>query len=408
MKRALDSGLHPRQRPPLWLAAATVASGWAAAYTIVYWILAYKLQSPIHYDFRIIYVGAEAGVQHGWSAIYDSPTLRALSRSFPIDAQLIDSGHTYDFPPLVAWLVAPLTVFSEPVAYLLWTLFSLGALLVAWHIACPYEGLAKFTLLLVAIGIWPNLEVFYLGQPLMLILAALAVAWWLCSHERPIAAGLAIALATFLKPQVVVLLPIALAVSGRYRVLAGWLIGCTVLGVVTVIALEPSGLASWWRVVRSVEEIPLNYEGTAAHLLGNGPVTYAVWAVQGLAALVIARWRRLEVELVFAAGILGSAAVAFHFHAHDYGGLVLAGWLVLRSHPPLWQQLWLLAGILPLQLIDYAWGALDQPFWDGATRAPLLIYDAAWIGILLFTSFKNNRLALAANRYAVVMPEPLG
>jgi hypothetical protein len=390
----VDSG----RRPPLWLAAAAVASGWAAAYTIAYWILAYLLQYPVHEDFRFIYLAAEAGVRHGWPTIYDQTTLRSLAAAFSGPARVIDASHTYDFPPLVAWLVAPLTVFQEPVAYALWTGLSAAALVLAWGLAAPYAGLARVSLLLVAIGLWPVLEDFYTGQPSMVLLLLVAIAWWLSSRERPLSAGTALALATFLKPQVVVLLPLALAVSGRYRVAAGWLIGCAALAAATAAALGPTGLADWWRVLRSAEAVPLNYEATAAHLLGLGPVTYTVWAAQGLAALLIARWRRLELEVVFAAGLLGSAAVAFHFHEHDYSSLVLAGWLVLRSAPPMWHRLWLLAGILPMQLTDYWWNAQGLTFWDGATHAPLLIYDAAWLGILLVTSYDRTRIRAPVER----------
>jgi hypothetical protein len=35
--------------------------------------------------------------------------------------------------------------------------------------------------------------------------------------------------------------------------------------------------------------------------------------------------------VVFAAGILGSLAFAFHLHQYDYIELMLAAWLVLRS-----------------------------------------------------------------------------
>jgi Glycosyltransferase family 87 len=387
-----------RQRPPLWLAAAAVASGWAAAYSIVYWISAFMLQPAIHDDFRIIYVAAEAGLRYGWPAIYDQSTLSSLCASFPPGANVIDSGHTYDFPPLLAWVVSPLTVFTEPVAYAVWAALSLAALLVAWWIASPFSGLARFSLLLAAIGLWPVLEAFYLGQPSMVLLVLLAGAWWLISHERPLAAGVAIALAMFLKPQVVALLPVALAVSGRYWVVAGWLIAGAALAAASVAALGASGLMGWWSVLKSAEAIPLNYEATAAHLIGLGPVTYALWGAQGLAALLIARWRRLELEMVFAAGLVGSAAVAFHFHEHDYSSLVFAGWLVLRSSPPLWHRLWLLAGILPMQLTDYWWSAQGQVFWDGASHAPLLIYDAVWLGILLATSPGLARLSIPLTR----------
>src|SRR5437667_331770 len=209
------------RRPPLWLAAAAVASGWAALYTIGRWTLLFAVD-PVHEDVRLTYVAAQAGLRYGWPTIYDQAILRSLSQSFPAGQRHIDSLYTYVNPPLLAWLFAPLTAFPEPVAYGLWTLFSLGALIAAWRIAAPYTGAAKLTLLLVSIGLWPVMLAFYFGQPTMLVIALLAATWWLAAHDRPFAAGVALALATFLKPQDLALVPVVLLVSGRGRPVAGW------------------------------------------------------------------------------------------------------------------------------------------------------------------------------------------
>src|SRR5258708_17814214 len=80
-----------------------------------------------------------------------------------------------------------------------------------------------------------------------------------------------------------------------------------------------------------------------AYLVGSGRVAYGVEALQGAAALVIARRRRDDLNVVFAVGIVGSLALAFHLHQYDYLELTLAAWLVLRSAPPLWHRIYLLA-----------------------------------------------------------------
>lgn len=367
-------------RPPLWLAAAAVAAGWAALYSIARWIFLFAL-GPVHEDVRMTYVAAEAGIRYGWPSIYDRATLESLSATFPSSVSHITTLYTYLNPPLLAWLFAPLTLFSEPVAYAVWTLVSLAALVAAWYIAAPYHGLAKLTLLLLAIGLWPVMLAFYFGQPSMLILAAVAAAWWLCSRDRPLAAGTSLAIATFLKPQVVLLIPLALLVSGRYRAVAGWLGGCAVLGLVSVVTLGSHGLVSWWQAVSIGQADSSHTEYTLAHLFGLAPVTYALWIIQGAAALVVARLRKSEIEMVFAVGVLGSTSVAFHFHELDYSTLVLAAWLVLRTSPPMWHRLWLLAGIAPMQLMTLG-------LW-----APQLIWDAAWLAILLIDSLRRTKTA---------------
>jgi hypothetical protein len=360
---------HRELRPPLWLASAAVVAGWAAIFDVVAWSIQFARQ-PVHPDFRIFYVAAEAGLRYGWSSIYDVSTLRSLSKSFPSGQNYITSALPYIHPPLLAWLIAPLTALPVPVAYAIWSAVLLAALVWAWYIAAPYSGLTKFTLLLVALAIWPVLDAFYFGQPSTLQLALVAAAWWLCVKDRPLAAGAALAFATGLKPHTVILLPVALAASGRYRTFFSWAAVCTLMAVAFAFALGPAGLSNWWRALVYGQTDTGQSLYTLAYLLGSGPLTYALEAVQGAAALVIARRARGDVNVVFAAGIVGSLAFAFHLHQYDYIELILAAWLVLRSAPPLWHRLFLLAGVATLLAID-----LGQP-------VPQLAWDLGWLVIL--------------------------
>lgn len=375
-----------RRRPPLWLAAACVASGWGAVYSVARWILLFAA-GPVHEDLRYTYVAAEAGLRYGWSTIYDPATLAALSASFPASARHIGGSHdTYVNPPLLAWLFAPFTLVPEPAAYALWTVTSLGALVLAWHVAAPYSGLRKLTLLLLAIALWPLLLSFYFGQPDMLVIALTAVSWWCCSRNRPVAAGIALAGATFLKPQNVALVPLVLLASGRYRPAASWAGACAALTAISVIALGSAGLVSWWHTVQRVQADPVHLSYTLAQVFGLGPVTYILWALQGIVAMFVAVRRRHELEIVFAAGILGSTAVAFHFHELDYSNLVLAAWLVLRTAPSLAHRLWLLAGIVPMQVMTFQ---ASEP--NLALVAPQLAWDAGWLAILAYGGLSEER-----------------
>ena len=389
-------GATASRRPPLWLAAGAVASGWAAVYSIGRWI-AYFVQHPIHEDVRLIYVAAEAGTRYGWSTIYDEGTLRTLSGSFPADDRTIDSVLTYLHPPLLAWIFAPLTVFPEPVAYVLWTAISVAALVFAWHLAAPYQGLAKLTLLLVAIGLWPVMQAFYYGQPTFLVIALVAVAWWLIRREQMLAAGIALALATALKPQVVFMIPICLLVAGRFKAVVGWAGACAVLAALSAVALGPAGLASYWEALRLGQADVGHTFFTVAYLFGLhlGPATYAVLAVQGIACLYVAWSRREDLDIVFAAGLLGTLMVSIHLHQPDYSNLVLAAWLVLRGTPSLAHRLWFGVGIVTMQVLT-----LGQP-------VPQLLWDAGWLTILGVGGIKPRRESLSHDRSAEPAAEPV-
>ena len=389
-------GATATRRPPLWLAAGAVASGWAAVYSIGRWI-AYFVQHPIHEDVRLIYVAAEAGTRYGWSTIYNEGTLRTLSSSFPADDRTIDSVLTYLHPPLLAWIFAPLTVFPEPVAYVLWTAISVAALVFAWHLAAPYQGLAKLTLLLVAIGLWPVMQAFYYGQPTFLVIALVAVAWWLSRRDQMLVAGIALALATALKPQVVFMLPICLLVAGRFKAVVGWAGACAVLAAVSAVALGPAGLASYWEALRLGQADVGHTFFTVAYLFGLhlGPATYAVLAVQGIACLYVAWSRREDLDIVFAAGLLGTLMVSIHLHQPDYSNLVLAAWLVLRGTPSLAHRLWFGVGIVTMQVLT-----LGQP-------VPQLLWDAGWLTILGVGGIKPRRESLSHDRSAEPAAEPV-
>ena len=371
----------PERRPSLWLAAATVAAGWVAAYGVVGWVSLY-LQHPVHKDFRIFYVAAEAGLRFGWSSIYDVPTLRALSSAFPPDQRYIDAQTAYANPPLLAWLIAPLTALPLPAAYLAWALVSLAAFVWSWQVTASFTGLPRLALLLGGLAMWPVVDALYFGQPSLVIVGLIAGSFWLCSRERPLAGGMLLALATALKPQVMLVLPFALLASGRTKAFVGWAAACAVLAGLFVLTLGLDGIERWWQALRYLQSDPHHSYYTLAYLLGAGPVTYAAEALLAGAALVISLKRRHQLEMVFAAGLVGSLAASFHLHQSDYAELVLVGWLLMRVSPSVWQKAWLASGLGGLQAVTLA-----QPL-------PQLLLDAAWLVAVGAGSFvTTGRLA---------------
>jgi hypothetical protein len=219
------------------------------------------------------------------------------------------------------------------------------------------------------------LDAFYFGQPTLVIVGLLATTWWLCSKDRPLAAGVALALATALKPHTVILVPLALLISGRFRPFLSWAVVSSLLAIACVIALGPSGLSNALQTLEYGQTDTGQAHYTLAYVFGTGMLTYALEAAQGIAALVIAWRSRADLNVVFAAGLLGSLVFAFHLHQYDYAELILAAWLILRRGPPLWQRLSLLAGAATLQTIS-----LGNPL-------PQLLWDFGWLVILGLAAF---------------------
>ena len=329
---------------------------------------------PIHDDVRYDYVAAEAGLRYGWSRIYDLDLLRALSAGFPAPQNTIYSAGTFINPPLLAWIWAPLVAFPEPVAYALWTVIGLAAYVWAWYVAAPFHGLGKVAMLLAGLALWPVMEAFYFGQPTLLVLALVATSWWLMRRDRAIAAGVALAFATALKPQVVIMVPVCLLVARRWRPIIALAASGAVLAGVSAASLGASGLREFWQTLLWIQTDPGHSFFTVAYLFGMGPVTYAVLAVQGALCLVIAARRREDLDIVFALGLLGSVMVSFHLHQADYSNVLLAAWLVLRGAPSPLHRAWLAAGVITMQVLTFG-----QP-------APQLAWNLLWLLILGFES----------------------
>jgi len=357
------------RRPPLVLAAATVAAAWGALYSLIRWVVAY-VTVPVHDDVRYDYVAAQAGLRYGWSKIYNLDILGRLSAGFPAPQNTIHPGGTFINPPLLAWLWAPLVAFTEPVAYLIWTIVSLLALVWAWYIAAPYLGLGRVAMLLAGIALWPVMEAFYFGQPTMLVLALVATGWWLMRRDRMIWAGVALALATTLKPQVVLMVPVCLLAAGRWRPLVSYALAGGVVAALSALSLGWGGLNDFWQTLQWIQTDSGHSFFTVAFLFGMGPLTYAVLAAQGVACVFVAWRRRDDLDIVFALGLLGSLMVSFHLHQPDYSNLLLAAWLVLRGSPSLAHKTWLGVGFVTMQVLT-----MGNP-------APQLIWNVVWLAIL--------------------------
>lgn len=362
------AGSTPDRLPPLWLSAAATAAGITAAFGIARWV-EHFVTHPYEQDFRLNYVAAEIGLTHGWSHIYDLDLERQITASFAQAGIVIDSYHNYVTPPPLAWLLAPFTVFSVPTGFLVWAIVSLAALIAAWWLVCPGKGIARVTLLLIAVAFWPMHYTFWLGQTATISIALLALTWWFLERERWAPAGVVMAIALFIKPQLLLLLPVALLVSGRWKPALYCALAGGILGVLSLVSLGQDGINSYITSVNFTKGNPIHSVLTFAWF-GRGLVATGLEVTAGVAALLLAWYRRDRMDLVFALGIVGSTASAFYLHEYDAAVFVLPAWIMLRSRPSVPQQAWLLVGLAAAQLIAIG------VFW------PMVLWEAGWIAML--------------------------
>ncbi len=380
MRQATTMTLQQRL-PPVWLAGSAVSAAIVFVFGLARWVDHFT-SDPNAEDYRLHAIAAQIGLTRGWAHIYDI----ALQRTASAGIGPIDSMHVFLSPPPSAWMAVPLAWLPIPVGYLIWTLISLAALVAAAWLICPGTRLARVTLLLLALGLWPVHYQFWLGQWTAVTMALLAVSWWMLDRGRWSAAGFILALAFCLKPQDCLLVPLALLASGRWRPLVAFGLTGGAFALISAASLGTAGVSSWLDDLALVRGEPLNAPLTYSFIFGIGPLATGVEIALGVTALGLAWYRRDRLDLVFALGLVGTIASATYLHEDDVAVLVVGAWVVLRAGPSLAQQVWLLAGIAAAQFI-----AIGLPI-------PMLLWEPVWIVLLGLEPWLRRRKQTIAVR----------
>ena len=165
-------------------------------------------------------------------------------------------------------------------------------------------------------------------------------------------AGVALSLLV-LKPQLAILVPICLLISGHARTFGAWMVATLFLGLLSLALLGPDGIARYRDVLAQTQtaawDITRRYSISGP--LGLGPLLNVVQVVV-VATALFAAWRRrgADPELPMVAGIAGSLLATPYLAFQDFLMLVVAGWLLLRARPTPWQVGLLVVGYALLEL----------------------------------------------------------
>ena len=215
-----------------------------------------------------------------------------------------ETGSFYwHYPPGFLLLIAPLGALPYWAA---WIVFVLGSLVcLALAVRRPAEVLpGGWRLLTVAPVVL--IGCLAIGQNSVLWTAALVAALWAMRRERPAAAGLWIALLT-LKPQLGVLIPVALVAARQWRVIA-WASGLA--AALVVASTIPFGTAYWGHFLADLDGTvqrmeqgfvlpPLTSFYGFIRILGAGHEA-ALWAQLAVSVAVVAAiawiWSRRNVS----------------------------------------------------------------------------------------------------------------
>ena len=192
--------------------------------------------------------------------------------------QPADGHYKFKYLPAFALAMAPFALMREETAKVIWFAVSVGLLmaLVRWSVyGLPGRHRSPVVLTWITVIFMAK---FYaheltLGQANILLGALLVAALLAVQIDRPVAAGVLVGLAAFVKPYALIMLPWLAAGYGAGALLAG-------VGVLAFGLLLPAAaygwtgnlqlVADWWHTVR---------DSTAPNLTGNDNISFAaMWA----------------------------------------------------------------------------------------------------------------------------------
>ncbi len=364
--------MAPARTRNLLIAAGAAAALVAAGYDAWLWMASYTGDN-FHNDFTFYYAAARLGLAHGWAGLYNldlqQQQLDAVGSQIKV-AQLA----RYVSPPPLAWLVVPLTALPFRVAYWLWSALLVAALGVAWYLSSPGRSRLRIILLVAAAGWLPIVYGLQLGQPALLVAAGVAGCAALLRRDRQLVAGALLGVIV-LKPQLALVVPAALLVTGRWRAFAASVVVLAALAVVSAIALGPDGVSTYLARLSFATTVPENQSQTLAAWIHNLTVTRAVEVVIVAWTLAIAyRLRSRGPDAVIAIALVGGLAASPYTHYDDLTMLGLAALLYLRTSQTRWTIAYVIAMVVAGEGFPI-WGA--GPVLVGELGALLLWSVAA-------------------------------
>jgi glycosyl transferase family 87/dolichyl-phosphate-mannose-protein mannosyltransferase len=288
-----------------------------------------------------------------------------------------EADKTFAYPPFLAWLVAPLEPLSGSAAGFVWTLLSLGMVVVALWLL-ELRDWRCYALVFVFLFTRSSIDLGTI-EPLLLLSVAAAWRWRDRTLQTAAAVGGAIVLKLFLWP-----LAIWLAVTRRVRAAAAAVGFALALALVSWAAIGFAGIGDYPDVLRRLanDESTSSYSvvalGVRAHLPLLGARIVAV--LVALALLAAAAWvarderrtpRNRDVAtltLTLAAALTASPIVWVHYFL-----LLLVPLALIR---PRLSLLWFVPFLFQ-PLGEAAWPAGDARKLALALVATLLILGAA-------------------------------
>lgn len=244
------------------------------------------------YDGEAFFHAARVGQSAGWGHIYDASQQLDLA-----------AGRWFVSPPLVAFMAWPFAA-AGPAAGALWLLVSVAAVIATLCLLRPGWSLAVVCVPLV----WS----LWLGQVAAFALLGLALA--LRWKQRPIWAGVALAVAFQIKPNLMLLLPLVLLGARQWRLLMAFAATSAAFAAAYLLILGP------------------HFPGAYLHLLSSVSPNLPALAVLAIAAAAVLVGRRGREPI--GQGVMLTLLSAAYIHPQDLALVAIP----LASGPRTWTR----------------------------------------------------------------------
>ncbi|HEV1999192.1 MAG TPA: glycosyltransferase family 87 protein [Xanthobacteraceae bacterium] len=240
----------------------------------------------------------------------------------------------WSYPPHILFFAAPFGLLPYGIAYVLWTALGVAAF---WAAALDRDdGWREFA----ALALAPAALLCLVSGQNAFFTAAILIAVYRFIDARPLLIGALIGVLT-VKPQLGLLLPLMLVLTGRWRVFLAAaattiaLVGASVLvfGADVWLAYLGPGVRLQEYVLQVPSQVVMGLMPTVfmnARVAGFGPeIAYAIQAVAALAAVATVIWtyaRRRDPLLSYGVLLVATLVATPYLMSYD---LVVMGWLAL-------------------------------------------------------------------------------
>jgi len=360
-----------------WAIAAVTAMGAALFYSAVGANIVGNAQ---RHDFLNLYTGATLAHDGDFARLHDPDRQLEIERGLVPDLPALVP---FVRPPIYAELLSPLATMSLKRAFWVWVAIQIGILMLCWAWASwkfgPSGLMCAAVFLPVSYGI-AN------GQDCGLMLLLVIVAYELAERKSFAMSGFAIGLTLF-KFHLLLLFPLLMLVSRRWRMLAGYCAAAAVEIAASFFLGGKGGLIEYATLLQRKDierlspspEMMSNIHAIPANLGIHSTAVSVVLAGTVVAIAVFASWNA-PLWRWFAAAIAGSLLMVPHVYGYDAALLLLPILLAIFK-----------AGT---KLARYSAMAIALPcvFWLPAAGVPWATGPALAILLFLISVARERRL----------------